>query len=415
MQKFQDVVLDSQGRPVAGAVIAVQEYPGGDAATVYQTNEIGTAYVPTTDDLGAFYFYAPDGNYSYTVTVAGVLRKTVTDVQIVDTINALTGKASLTGATFTGVVSVPLGSVSLPSYTFSGDTNTGIYSPGANQLALVTSGVRRVIVDESGNIGINTPTPAARFEVGRLGVAQTIPNLNAINTILTTAGGGTSASGTGITLAGGNASFTAVFFGDTDDGQMGALIYDHSTNSLQIRVNGVTEGLRIDSSRRVLVGITSANTSGAKFQTVDGITFPATQVSSSDANTLDDYEEGNFTPVLIGLTVAGTGTYITQSGRYTKIGRQVTIAINIVISGHTGSGDMQITGLPFAPAAIFSPLAVRANNLALTAGNYLQAYCDDSSTGSVIWLEQVPTGGGTSIPVPMDTAFGILLSGSYIT
>lgn len=86
MQKFQDVVLDSQGRPVAGAVIAVQEYPSGDAATVYQTDVVGTAYEPTTDDYGAFYFYAANGNYSYTVTVAGVLRKTVNNIQLFDSV-----------------------------------------------------------------------------------------------------------------------------------------------------------------------------------------------------------------------------------------------------------------------------------------------------------------------------------------
>jgi hypothetical protein len=84
MQKFQDVVLDSQGRPVAGAVIAVQEYPGGGAATVYETDAVGAAYTPTTDAFGAFFFYAPNGNYSYTVTVGGVLRKTVTNVILYD-------------------------------------------------------------------------------------------------------------------------------------------------------------------------------------------------------------------------------------------------------------------------------------------------------------------------------------------
>lgn len=84
MQKYQDVVLDSQGRPVAGAVIAVLEYPGGSPATVYQTDSVGAAYTPTTDDYGAFYFYAPNGYYSYTVTVNGVLRKTVTDISIYD-------------------------------------------------------------------------------------------------------------------------------------------------------------------------------------------------------------------------------------------------------------------------------------------------------------------------------------------
>lgn len=107
MQKFQDVVLDSQGRPVAGAVIAVLSYPGGSPATVYQTDSVGAAYTPTTDDYGAFYFYAPDGNYSYTVTVNGVLRKTVTDVQIVDAVADLALKAPIDSPTFTGTVTAP--------------------------------------------------------------------------------------------------------------------------------------------------------------------------------------------------------------------------------------------------------------------------------------------------------------------
>lgn len=84
MQKFQDVVLDSQGRPVAGAVIAVLSYPGGSPATVYQTDSVGAAYTPTTDDYGAFYFYAPNGHYSYTVSVSNVLRGTVTDILLYD-------------------------------------------------------------------------------------------------------------------------------------------------------------------------------------------------------------------------------------------------------------------------------------------------------------------------------------------
>ena len=54
-----------------------------------------------------------------------------------------------------------------------------------------------------------------------------------------------------------------------------------------------------------------------------GITFPATQSASSDANTLDDYEEGTWTPNQgSGLTVVGA---FSSSGTYTKIGRQITI------------------------------------------------------------------------------------------
>lgn len=76
--------------------------------------------------------------------------------------------------------------------------------------------------------------------------------------------------------------------------------------------------------------------------------FPATQVPSADANTLDDYEEGTFTPVLQYSTLPGTITYVAQNGWYTKIGRVVTINIYVRTSVQTGGqGNMEIHGLPF--------------------------------------------------------------------
>lgn len=80
----------------------------------------------------------------------------------------------------------------------------------------------------------------------------------------------------------------------------------------------------------------------------DGIKFPASQVSSADANTLDDYEEGTWTPFFTGATSNPTVTYITQAGRYVKVGRMVTCWAHLYISGSTGgSGNIQISGLPF--------------------------------------------------------------------
>ena len=74
----------------------------------------------------------------------------------------------------------------------------------------------------------------------------------------------------------------------------------------------------------------------------NGITFPATQSASSDANTLDDYEEGTWTP-----SVGGTATYTTQTGTYTKVGNIVTawfdIQINVLGTGSTTS----FSGLPY--------------------------------------------------------------------
>ena len=81
------------------------------------------------------------------------------------------------------------------------------------------------------------------------------------------------------------------------------------------------------------------NTSGSGA----GITFPATQSPSTDANTLDDYEEGTWTPVLSGSTgSAGSYTATTAAGRYTKIGRVVSITAGISLSDlGSWTGELQ--------------------------------------------------------------------------
>ncbi len=79
------------------------------------------------------------------------------------------------------------------------------------------------------------------------------------------------------------------------------------------------------------------------------INFPATQVPSANPNTLDDYEEGTFTPVFTCATPGNLAvSYSSQVGRYTKIGRQVTVVIYIVgvVTHTTASGIIKITGLP---------------------------------------------------------------------
>jgi hypothetical protein len=89
-----------------------------------------------------------------------------------------------------------------------------------------------------------------------------------------------------------------------------------------------------------------------------GITFPATQSASSDANTLDDYEEGTWTPTLSGATTAGTTTYTIQTGTYTKIGRIVSACFDVAISAATGTGPLKIGGFPFATAGQILGVAV---------------------------------------------------------
>jgi len=83
-----------------------------------------------------------------------------------------------------------------------------------------------------------------------------------------------------------------------------------------------------------------------------GITFPATQSASSDANCLDDYEEGTWTPALAGSSTNPSVTYSFQIGRYTKIGNRVLFNMQLIVTAVAGQGTgiINITGLPFAAA-----------------------------------------------------------------
>ena len=93
------------------------------------------------------------------------------------------------------------------------------------------------------------------------------------------------------------------------------------------------------------VGGATPTTSGT------GITFPATQSASTNANTLDDYEEGTFTATLKGSTSDPT-TPVTTTGVYTKVGNLVTVNIlfsNVTTTG--AAGEVSVNGLPFTSAS----------------------------------------------------------------
>jgi hypothetical protein len=116
------------------------------------------------------------------------------------------------------------------------------------------------------------------------------------------------------------------------------------------------------------VGAATPSASGA------GITFPATQSASTDANTLDDYEEGSWTPGQgSGLTVVGT---FSSAGRYVKIGRVVTI------TGHVKA----TTSVSFLAAN-----AIIANNLPFSSndgGGFLPANgvgVNDAATANAVF------------------------------
>lgn len=136
------------------------------------------------------------------------------------------------------------------------------------------------------------------------------------------------------------------------------------------------------------------------------IVFPATQNPSSDANTLDDYEEGTWTPTVVGTGTAGTCTYTTRVGKYTKIGNVVTLMCSLGWSGHTGTGNTLISTLPFTPANYSSnaiwPAAVYASNMNFgTSATALGAFAVEADT-TILFRGMINN--ATRADVPLDSA-----------
>jgi hypothetical protein len=147
------------------------------------------------------------------------------------------------------------------------------------------------------------------------------------------------------------------------------------------------------------------------------IAFPATQNASANANTLDDYEEGTFTPTATFSTSNVGVTFTNRSGLYTKVGRLVTVQINVFFSAlGSASGDFEIGGLPFA--------SFNDSYLARFAGacfldRMTNAFCfGNGANSTVLSLETIPNGSGSAARLTQanfnNTSF-ISLTFSYVT
>jgi hypothetical protein len=149
---------------------------------------------------------------------------------------------------------------------------------------------------------------------------------------------------------------------------------------------------------------TFINTNEGSLQT-NGIKFPASQVASANVNTLDDYEEGVFTPVLTCGTPGNLAiTYGTQAGFYTKIGRLVTVHIEIgtaTFTHTTASSLVFITGLPFVPAQ--ANFAAFSSWGGFTSANYTFLGAQISSTVSNVYVNK--SGSGQAFTVALITDF----------
>lgn len=121
-------------------------------------------------------------------------------------------------ATVSGTIAVPSGTAAAPSISYVGDPDTGFYSPGANQVAIATSGTGRVFVDASGLVDVITSGNAGSIRIAnetadattKLGRIVGRPYTNADGDFLAFDIRGTSTVENSINYGGGSALLKAV-------------------------------------------------------------------------------------------------------------------------------------------------------------------------------------------------------------
>jgi hypothetical protein len=223
------------------------------------------------------------------------------------------------------------------------DPDTGIGWVSANALSLIGGGTNTATVTGSG-LGIGTTAPAYLLDIAHASTRPTIRLHNkdtsgATYEMLFTTDATSNANIRNWGLFGNVANF-------------GDMIWKVSA----ARGGDARAGTSVmDFNYAGAVNVPGAFSAGA-ITTAAGVTFPATQSASADANTLDDYEEGTFTPTFTFSTPGDLDiAYSQQVGVYTKVGNRVDIMFNLRTSTFThssASGNLAIKTLPFTSRSL---------------------------------------------------------------
>ena len=201
------------------------------------------------------------------------------------------------------------------------------------------------------------------------------------------------------------------------------LIKTSDTTAVSGTAKFLSDGLGNDSALSIsttAVGVGTASPAKTldvvgEIRASQGILFGT---DTAAGNRLDDYEENTFTPAVIGTTTDGSATYTDASGNYTKIGRVVHFEIFLSWSSGTGTGDLRVSGLPYA---IYNPVSgytfpaftIADANISLTAGTIAAA---EGQVGTQeIAIVQLPVGGGPRTSAAYDVAGTLVISGTYFT
>lgn len=251
-----------------------------------------------------------------------------------------------------------------------------------------------------GNSGATTADAFVVNSSSRAGLGTT--TLSSISgTVSTLSIGGTNASTSGGIAYQTNGTVKGYHYIDSD-----VMTHQSVSAGHKFLANNVTSVLAVGAGTTVVL-------QGGSSSSGTGIAFPATQSASSNANTLDDYEEGTWTP-----NVGGNATYTTQYGTYVKIGRTVYISARIVINTIGTGSTTYIFGLPFAQSSIAESAFITCGYFSGLASSVLYVVGAIGNSGSQIEFNYNNTSGTTFTGytlAAMTSGTRIDVSGVYTT
>jgi len=231
-------------------------------------------------------------------------------------------------------------------------------------------------------------------------ITLTAPNTNTDRTI--TLPDGDISLGVGIDD---NATSTAITIDSSENVLIGMTAVSGTTDGLHLR-SGIASGVNVTNDHCFALNRKSSDGEALRFLK-DGALVGSIDVSASGAsiklggtaaaNALDDYEEGTWTPVVTGTGGApSSSTFHTNpSGKYTKVGRLVTVQFYLHINTLTGgSGTLKLTGVPFTPMAASGGFKGTVSMYYANSSSYSSPVLQINSSGAFLAIEVANGSGG---------------------
>ena len=367
-------------------------------------NTLTSGYIPYGNGTGAFSssstfnfdgstLFSPNASHSGNLTFTGTGSKILGDFTNATLANRTVIQTSTTNGA-TGVYVVPNGTstaASIQALNAATPTNASkilIATNGSTDVQLVSgingsgtylpltfwnAGAEKMRLDTAGYLGIgtvpnvgttNSPVVQIGYSGGSVYMFQNGPDDFWLSSNLYYNSGWTyGVTNTGTQMHLGSRGF---YFQSVPSGTAGTTV---SPNVFLSCNNGQTLALQ-----------------GASSVAGTGISFPATQSASSDANTLDDYEEGTWTPTDSSPGSVGLNQ---QSGYYVKIGKMVYTSARFFFNANSNGTAAVIGGLPFVTSGGGFAVGYTGYTTCGTAANFRTAgantfYVSNAATGAGI-------------------------------